>query len=98
MKRQIQRAALAVAPFPIGSVPDRNWPSGDFSVVGAAGSVHITDGSGNLLIENVGGDVTVNDGSGDTNVRNVSGSFTVESDGSGSIYATDLRGSVIVRR
>ncbi|HEV7593645.1 MAG TPA: hypothetical protein VGO33_01515 [Gemmatimonadaceae bacterium] len=71
--------------------------SGDFSVVGAAGTVHITDGSGNLLIENVGGDVTVNDGSGDIDVRNVAGSFTVETDGSGSIYATDVRGSVIVQ-
>lgn len=83
MKRQIQGAAFAAAPFLIGC---------------AAGSVRITDGSGNLLIENVGGEVTVNDGSGDTNVRNVSGSFTIESDGSGSIYATDVRGSVIVRR
>ena len=30
------------------------------------------------------------------NVLNVSGSFIVESDGSGSLYATDVRGSVIV--
>jgi hypothetical protein len=80
----------------VGSL-DASDGSGDFSVVGAAGTVHITDGSGNLLIENVGGDVTVNDGSGDINVRNVTGSFTVESDGSGSIYATDIRGSVIVQ-
>jgi hypothetical protein len=36
-------------------------------------------------------------GSGDMDVRNVTGSFTVESDGSGSIYATDIRGSVIAR-
>ena len=71
--------------------------SGNFSVDGAAGTVHITDGSGDLRIENVGGDVTVNDGSGDINVRNVTGSFTVESDGSGSIYATDVRGSVVVQ-
>src|SRR5882724_7731565 len=71
--------------------------SGDFSVDGAAGSVRIKDGSGNLSIENVGGDVTVDDGSGDINVRNVSGSFTVESDGSGGIYATDVRGSVVVQ-
>ncbi len=71
--------------------------SGDFSVDGATGSVRITDGSGSLRIENVGGDVTVNDGSGDINVRNVSGSFVVESDGSGGIYASDVRGSVIVR-
>ena len=48
------------------------------------------DGSGNLLIENVGGDVIVTDGSGDMDVRNVTGSFTVETDGSGSIYATDI--------
>jgi DUF4097 and DUF4098 domain-containing protein YvlB len=80
----------------VGSL-DANDGSGDFSVVGATGTVHITDGSGNLLIENVGGDVTVNDGSGDIDVRNVTGSFTVESDGSGSIYATDIRGSVIVQ-
>jgi DUF4097 and DUF4098 domain-containing protein YvlB len=80
----------------VGSL-DASDGSGDFSVVGAAGTVHITDGSGNLLIENVGGDVTVNDGSGDINVRNVTGSFTVESDGSGSIYATDIRGSVVVQ-
>ena len=71
--------------------------SGDFLVDGATGSVRITDGSGNLTIENVGGDVTVSDGSGDIDVRNVTGSFTVESDGSGSIYATDIRGSVIVQ-
>lgn len=70
--------------------------SGNFSVIGAAGTVHITDGSGNLKIENVGGDVSVSDGSGEIDVRNVTGSFTVESDGSGGIYATDVRGSVIV--
>jgi hypothetical protein len=64
---------------------------------GAAGSVRITDGSGDLTIENVGGDARVNDGSGDINVRNVTGSFTVESDGSGGIYATDVRGSVILQ-
>ncbi|MEA2766606.1 MAG: hypothetical protein QOK07_3010 [Gemmatimonadaceae bacterium] len=80
----------------VGSL-DASDGSGDFSVSGAAGSVRITDGSGNLLIENVGGDVTVTDGSGDLDVRNVTGSFTVESDGSGSIYATDIRGSVIVQ-
>ncbi len=82
--------------FNVGSL-DAKDGSGDFSVSGAAGTVHITDGSGNLLIENVGGDVTVRDGSGDIDVRNVTGSFTVESDGSGSIYATDIRGSVIVQ-
>jgi hypothetical protein len=102
VKRQLKGAAFAAAPFLIGSAAHAQWPnacdaSGDFSVVGAAGTVRITDGSGNLLIENVGGDVTVNDGSGDINVRNVTGSFTVESDGSGSIYATDVRGSVIVQ-
>jgi len=80
----------------VGSLDASDGP-GDFSVVGAAGTVHITDGSGNLLIENVGGDVTVNDGSGDIDVRNVTGSFTVESDGSGSIFATDIRGSVVVQ-
>jgi len=48
------------------------------------------DGSGNLLIENVGGDVIVTDGSGNMDVRNVTGSFTVVTDGSGSIYATDI--------
>jgi hypothetical protein len=71
--------------------------SGDFSVDGAAGSVRITDGSGSLRIENVGGDVNVEDSSGEIEVRNVSGSFTVESDGSGGIYASDVRGSVVVR-
>jgi hypothetical protein len=70
--------------------------SGDLSIIGAGGSVRITDGSGNLTIENVGADVTVNDGSGDINVRNVAGSFTVASDGSGGIFATDVRGSVVV--
>ncbi len=48
------------------------------------------DGSGKLLIENVGGDVIVTDGSGNMDVRNVTGSFTVVTDGSGSIYATDI--------
>jgi hypothetical protein len=79
----------------VGSL-EANDGSGDFSVSGATGAVRITDGSGSLLIENVGGDVTVTDGSGDMDVRNVAGSFTVESDGSGSIYATDIRGSVVV--
>ncbi|MDQ6769633.1 MAG: hypothetical protein M3Z54_06570 [Gemmatimonadota bacterium] len=82
--------------FNVGSL-EASDGSGDFTVDGAAGSVHISDGSGDLRIENVGGDVTVTDGSGDVNVRNVTGSFTVESDGSGSIYATDIRGSVIVQ-
>jgi DUF4097 and DUF4098 domain-containing protein YvlB len=71
--------------------------SGDLLVDGATGSVRITDGSGNLTIQNVGGDVKVSDGSGDIEVRNVTGSFTVESDGSGSIFATDVRGSVVVQ-
>ncbi len=70
--------------------------SGELTVNGTAGSVRITDGSGKLTIENVSGDVTVNDGSGEIEVRNVTGSFTVESDGSGGIYATDVRGSVVV--
>jgi DUF4097 and DUF4098 domain-containing protein YvlB len=70
--------------------------SGDFSVIGATGTVRINDGSGNLVIENVGADVRVSDGSGDIEVRNVTGSFTVENDGSGGIFATDVRGSVIV--
>jgi len=65
--------------------------SGDFTIDGATGSVRVTDGSGNLRIENVGGDVTVSDGSGEIDVRNVTGSFTVETDGSGSIVATDVR-------
>jgi DUF4097 and DUF4098 domain-containing protein YvlB len=101
VKRQIQGAAFAAAPFLIGSAAHAQWSNPYTAprnaVVGATGTVHITDGSGNLLIENVGGDVTVNDGSGDIDVRNVAGSFTVESDGSGSIYATDIRGSVIVQ-
>ncbi|MEO8911160.1 MAG: hypothetical protein ABI408_13185 [Gemmatimonadaceae bacterium] len=79
----------------VGSL-DATDGSGNFSVIGAAGTVRITDGSGNLKIENVGGDLSVSDGSGEIDVRNVSGSFTVESDGSGGIYATDVRGSVIV--
>ena len=70
--------------------------SGELSVDRTAGSVRVTDGSGKLTIENVSGDVTVNDGSGEIEVRNVTGSFTVESDGSGGIYATDVRGSVVV--
>jgi DUF4097 and DUF4098 domain-containing protein YvlB len=82
--------------FNVGSL-EASDGSGDFSVDGASGTVHITDGSGDLRIENVGGNVSVTDGSGDINVRNVAGSFTVESDGSGSIYATDIRGSVIVQ-
>jgi len=81
--------------FNVGSLEATDG-SGDFLVDGAAGSVRITDGSGSLKIENVNGDVTVNDGSGDIDVRSVSGSFTVESDGSGGIYATDVKGSVIV--
>src|ERR1700681_3268253 len=80
----------------VGSL-DATDGSGSFSVIGAAGSVRITDGSGDLTIENVGGDVRVNDGSGDINVRNVTGSFTVESDGSGGIYPTAVRGSVTVQ-
>ena len=79
----------------VGSL-DATDGSGDFSVIGAAGTVHITDGSGNLKIENVGGDLVVSDGSGEIDVRNVSGSFRVESDGSGGIVASDVRGSVIV--
>ena len=80
----------------VGSLEARDG-SGDFLVDGATGSVRITDGSGNLTIENVGGDVKVSDGSGDIEVRNVTGSFTVESDGSGGIFATDVRGSVVVQ-
>jgi hypothetical protein len=82
--------------FNVGSLEATDG-SGSFLVDGAAGSVRVTDGSGDLRIENVGGDVTVTDGSGDMNVRNITGSFTVESDGSGGIYATDVRGSVIVK-
>jgi DUF4097 and DUF4098 domain-containing protein YvlB len=83
--------------FNVGSLEAADG-SGDLSVDGAAGTVRITDGSGQLTIANVGGDVTVTDGSGEIDVRNVTGSFTVESDGSGGIYATDVRGSVIVEQ
>ena len=101
MKRQIRGAAFAAAPFLTGSAAHAQWSNAytaPRNAVVDAGTVRITDGSGNLLIENVGGDVTVTDGSGDIDVRNVTGSFTVESDGSGSIYATEVRGSVMVRR
>ena len=82
MKRQIQGAAFAAAPFLIGSAAHAQWSNAYTD--GATRTVHITDGSGDLRIENVGGDMSVIDGCGDINVRNVSGSFTVGSDGSGS--------------
>jgi hypothetical protein len=101
VKRQIRGAAFAAVPFLTGSAAHAQWSNTYTAprnaVVDASETVHVTDGSGNLLIENVGGDVTVNDGSGDINVRNVTGSFTVKSDGSGNIYVTDIRGSVIVQ-
>jgi hypothetical protein len=86
-------------------IPEENWRDSDNSSgaldlvieVPQGMNADISDGSGDLKVLNVGGDVTVNDGSGDVDVRNVTGSFTVESDGSGSIYATDIRGSVVVQ-
>jgi len=85
MKRQIQGAAFAAAPFLIGSAAHAQWSNAYTAPRNA-----VVDTSGARIVE-------VADGSGDINVRNVTGSFTVESDGSGSIYATDIRGSVIVQ-
>jgi DUF4097 and DUF4098 domain-containing protein YvlB len=111
MKRQIQGAAFAAAPFLIGSAAHAQWSSAYTAprnaVVDASGarSVEVEAGAGSLRVEGKPGDLKVfnvgsleaADGSGDVNVRNVTGSFTVETDGSGSIYATDVRGSVIVQ-
>jgi hypothetical protein len=85
MKRQIQGAAFAAAPFLIGSAAHARWSNAYTAPRNA-----VLDASGARILE-------VADGSGDINVRNVTGSFTVESDGSGNIYATDIRGSVIVQ-
>jgi hypothetical protein len=98
MKRQFSGAVFAAAPCTIGSTAHRQWPGPYASARnGAAVSVRIADGACDLTIENVGDSLKVDDGSVDMNIRNARGSFTVKGDGSGGIYATDVRGSVIVQ-
>ncbi|GAC1410584.1 MAG: hypothetical protein NVSMB53_04890 [Gemmatimonadaceae bacterium] len=98
MKRQFSGAIFAAAPCLIGSTAHQQWP-GPYTPArkGAAVSVRIADGACDLTIENVGDSLKVDDGLVDVNVRNARGSFTVKSGGSLGIYATDIRGSVIVQ-
>lgn len=68
--------------------------SGDQSVHGIAGNLHITDSSGEINIEQVGGNVRLSDSSGDMDVRDVKGSVEVTVDSSGDITIEKVAGEV----
>ena len=72
--------------------------SGDIEIEDAAGPVSIKDSSGDIEITNVGNAVSVRDSSGDIEVDHVEGNFTIVADSSGDIYATDINGTVLVKK
>ena len=95
MKRQIKGAAFATAPFLIAS-PAHGQRSDAHTGMARASSKQSLSQT-RLIAERRRDVVFIKADIGDMDVRNVTGSFTVESDGSGSIYATDIRGSVIIQ-
>ncbi len=69
--------------------------SGSVRIAGVNGDLEIDDGSGSVQIERVTGTVVIDDGSGGIDVRDVGGDLVIESDGSGSLRHSDIRGRVI---
>ncbi len=72
--------------------------SGGLELSELRGSLRLRDGSGGIDIRRVEGDVVVFDGSGSIDVRDVGGDFIVESDGSGGIRHSGVRGRVDIPR
>lgn len=68
--------------------------SGSVDVVDVAGDVSIEDGSGSITVRQVGGSVIIDDGSGGIDVDDVEHDLTIVDDGSGSLNATNVRGTV----
>lgn len=68
--------------------------SGSVSVVDVAGDVSIEDGSGSIRVQHIGGSVVIDDGSGGIDVDDVEHDLTIVDDGSGSLNATNVRGTV----
>ncbi|MDH3612553.1 MAG: DUF4097 domain-containing protein [Gammaproteobacteria bacterium] len=68
--------------------------SGSIEVTGVRGDVSIEDGSGSITVRKVGGSVIIDDGSGGINVDDVEHDLTIVDDGSGSLDATDIRGTI----
>ena len=72
--------------------------SGDIEIEDAAGPVSIKDSSGDIEIKHVSRAVSIRDSSGDIEVEHVSGNFTIEADSSGDIRATNIEGTVLVKK
>ena len=72
--------------------------SGDIEIVDATGPLSIKDSSGDIEVEQVNADVSIRDSSGDIEVEQVAGNFTIEADSSGDIRATDIDGTVLVKK
>lgn len=68
--------------------------SGSIKVVDVARDVSIEDGSGSISVNRVGGSVLIDDGSGGIDVDDVERDLTIVDDGSGSLNATNVRGTV----
>jgi len=66
------------------------------ATVPAEVDVHITDGSGPILVRNIRGRVTVDDDSGSVTIADIIGSVSVR-DASGSISVENCRGPVSIR-
>jgi len=68
--------------------------SGAIRLSDIGGPLDITDGSGGIDIQKVTGPVTINDGSGSIRIQGVETDVTIESDGSGSVTISDVKGTV----
>lgn len=68
--------------------------SGSIKIVDVDRDVSIEDGSGSIKVHRVGGSVTIDDGSGSIEVDDVEHDLTIVDDGSGSMNATNIRGTV----
>jgi hypothetical protein len=70
--------------------------SGSLIVENVAGNARIRDDSGDIAAAGISGDLVVSDSSGSIAVDGVGGDFWVESDGSGSIGYSNVKGRVVI--
>lgn len=72
--------------------------SGSIDLRNIGGLIDIADGSGEIKVRGARNDVRITDGSGSIGVEDVAGDFIVQTDGSGGIDYSNVRGQVDVPR
>lgn len=72
--------------------------SGSIDLRNIGGTIDIADGSGEIKVRGARNNVRITDGSGSIGVDDVAGDFIVQSDGSGGIDYSNVRGTVDIPR